>query len=142
VYADLLKDVVDFHGDLVRNIKDIRASQHLFDDLSDDPQGQALAVAAESSDRKERRQKRLLDRRDYRYTQALGRYLWEQNQNGLLVHSARCCGTNAVISTPSFFSRVRELCFLTYRVNPTRDLVRVERTPGRRWLEIRPSSLR
>ena len=51
MYADLLKDVVDFHGDLVRNIKDIRASQHLFDDLFDDPQGQALAVAAESSDR-------------------------------------------------------------------------------------------
>ena len=43
MYADLLKDVVDFHDDLVRNIKGIRASQHLFDDLSDDPEEQALA---------------------------------------------------------------------------------------------------
>src|ERR1017187_2677698 len=208
MYADLLKDVVDFHDDLVRNIKCVRASQHLFDDLSDHPEEQALAVAAESADRipseaplitrpfdygavvtfpfvdfngqgtrfsdslnygvwygslelettvhetvhrwhefimdsfpredreivgerrvfharcdamlidlrgKERRKKRLLDRRDYRYTQQLGRYLKEQNQNGLLVHSARCRGPNAAIFTPTVLSRARALCFLTYR---------------------------
>lgn len=235
MYVDLLKDVVDFHGDLVRNIKGVRASQHLFDDLSDDPDEQALAAAAESAGRipsdtplitrpfdygvlvtfpfvnfngqgtrfsdglnygvwygspdletsvhetvyhwhefiadsfaredreivgerrvfrarcdailidlrgKERREKRLLDRRDYRYTQHLGSYLEEQNQNGLLVHSARCRGTNAAILTPGVLSRVRDLCFLTYRMNPMQDLVRVERTPGRKWLEIKPSSLR
>ncbi|MBI2316942.1 MAG: RES family NAD+ phosphorylase [Betaproteobacteria bacterium] len=235
MYADLLKDVVDFHDDLVRNIKGVRASQHLFDDLSDDPEAQALAIAAESAGRipseaplitrafdygtvitfpfvsfngqgtrfsdglsygvwyasldletsvhetvhrwhefimdsfpredreivgerrvfrarcdailidlrgKERREKRLLDRRDYRYTQQLGRYLKEQNQNGLLVHSARCRGENAAIFTPSVLSRVRDLCFLTYRMNPVQDLVRVERTPGRKWLEVGPSSLR
>ena len=51
MYAELLKDVVDFHDDLVRNIKGIRASQNLFDDLSDDPAGQALAAAAESAHR-------------------------------------------------------------------------------------------
>ena len=234
MYADLLKDVVDFHDDLVRNIKGIRASQHLFDDLSDDPEEQALAVAAESAGRitseaplitrafdygavvtfpfvnfngqgtrfsdglnhgvwygslnlettvhetvhhwhefimdsfpredreivgerrvfharcdailidlrgKERRERRLLDRRDYRYTQQLGRYLKEQNQNGLLVRSARCRGTNADIFTPGVLSEVRDLCFLTYRMNPAQDLVRVERTPGRKWLEISPRSL-
>jgi hypothetical protein len=235
MYAQILKDVVDFHGNLVRNIKGVRASQHVFDDLSDDPAEQALAAAAESAGRvpsaaplvtrafdygtvltfpfvhfngqgtrfsdgldygvwygsldlettihetvyrwhqfivdsfaredreivgerrvfharcdailidlrgKERREKRLLDRGDYHYTQQLGRYLQEQNQNGLLVHSARCRGTNAVIFAPGALSRVRDLCFLTYRMNPLRDLVRVERTPGRKWLEIRPSSLR
>jgi len=235
MYADLLKDVVDFHDDVVRNIKGIRASQHLFDDLSDDREDQALAVAAESAGRipseaplltrpldygavvtfpfvdfngqgtrfsdglnygvwygsldlettvhetvhrwhefildsfpredreitgerrvfharcdgilidlrgKERREKRLLDRRDYRYTQQLGRYLKEQNQNGLLVHSARCRGTNVAIFAPSVLSRVRDLCVLTYRMNPMQDLVRVERTPGRKWLDVRPSSLR
>ena len=235
MYAFLLKDVVDFHGDLVRNIKGIRSSQHLFDDLSDDSEGQALAVAAGSADRvrseaplitrpfdygavvtfpfvnfnghgtrfsdglnygvwygsldlettvhetvhrwhefimdsfpredreivgerrvfdtrcnailidlrgKERREKRILDRRDYRYTQQLGRYLKEQNQNGLLVHSARCRGANAAIFTPSVLSSVRDLCFLIYRMNPMQDLVRVERTPGRKWLEIRLGSLR
>ena len=51
MHADLLKKVVDFHGDLVRNIKGIRASQNLFDDLSDDPEEQAVAVAAESAGR-------------------------------------------------------------------------------------------
>ncbi len=235
MYAQLLKHVVDFHDDLVRNIKGIRASQNLFDDLSDDPAEQALAAAAESAHRipseaplitrafdygtlvtfpfvnfngqetrfsdgldygawygslglettvyetvyhwhefiadsfpredreivgerrvlharcdaimidlrgKERREKRLLDRRDYRYTQQLGSYLKQQNQNGLLVHSARCRATNAAIFTPGVLSRVRDLCFLTYRMNPTQDRVRVERTPGRKWLEIRPSSLR
>lgn len=235
MYADLLKDVVDFHDDLVRNIMGIRASQNLFDDLSTAADDQAVAVAAESADRipseaplitrpfdygavitypfvnfngqgtrfsdgldygvwygsldlettvyetvyhwhafiadsfsredreivgerrvfharcdailidlrgKERRERRLLDRRDYRYTQQLGRYLKDQNQNGLLVHSARWHGTNADILAPGVLSRTRDLCFLTYRMNPTRDLVRVERTPGRKWLEIRPSSLR
>ena len=39
-------------------------------------------------------------------------------------------------------SRPRDLCFLTYRTNPVQDLVRVERTPGRKWLEIKPSTLR
>lgn len=235
MYAGLLKEIVDFHGDLVRNIKGVRVSQNLFDDLSDDAEEQALAAAAESAGRipsaaplitrafdygavvtfpfvnfngqgtrfsdglnygvwygsfdlettvyesvhhwhefiadsfsredreivgerrvfharcdailidlrgKEHREKRLLDRRDYRYAQQLGRYLKEQNQNGLLVRSARCRGTNAAIFTPGVLSRVRDLCFLTYRMNPTLDLVRVERTPGRKWLEIKPSSLR
>lgn len=233
--AQLLRDVVDFHDDLVRNIKSIRESQRLFDDLSDDSDDQAVAIAAELADRipseaplitrafdcgavitypfvnfngqgtrfsdgmdygvwygsldlettvyetvhhwhefiadsfsredreiagerrvfrarcdailidlrgKERRERRLLDRRDYRYTQQLGRYLREQNQNGLLVHSARCRGMNADIFSPNVLSRVRDVCFLTYRMNPMQDLVRVERTPGRKWLEIRPSSLR
>ncbi|MBI3370786.1 MAG: RES family NAD+ phosphorylase [Betaproteobacteria bacterium] len=235
MYADLLAEVVDFHGDLVRNIKGIRDSQNLFDDLSQDPEDLAVAVVAESAERvpsdaplitrpfdygavinypfvnfngqgtrfsdglaygvwygslelettvyetahhwhefvadsfsredreivgerrilrvrcdailidlrgKERREKRLLDRHDYRYTQQLGRYLKEQNQNGLLVRSARCRGTNADLFAARVLSRVRDLCFLTYRMNPTQDLVRVERTPGRKWLEIRPSSLR
>jgi len=91
---------------------------------------------------KERREKRLLDRRDYRYPQALGRYLQQQNQNGLMVRSARCDGANAALLTARALSRPRDLCFLTYRTNPSKDWVRVERTPGRKWLEIAPSSLR
>jgi len=91
---------------------------------------------------KERRERRLLDRRDYRFTQQLGRYLKGQNQNGLLVHSARSGGMNAAIFRPGVLSRARDLCFLTYRTNPTQDLVRVERSPGRKWLEVKPSSLR
>jgi hypothetical protein len=38
---------VDFRADLLRNIKSIRESQDLFDDLSDDPKDWAVAIAAE-----------------------------------------------------------------------------------------------
>jgi len=58
------------------------------------------------------------------------------------VHSARRRGINTDLLASGVLSGVRDQCYLTYRMNPTRDLVRVERTPGRKWLEIRPSSLR
>jgi hypothetical protein len=234
-YTALLTRIVDFHDDLVRNIKGIRRSQDLFDDLSDRPEDWRIAIAAEAAayipsdvplitrpfdygsvitfpfvnfnaqgtrfsdgldygvwygsfdiettvhetvhhwhvfltdsfpglDReivgerrilrtrcdavlidlrgKEAEEKRLVDRSDYRYTQQLGRYLKSQRQNGLLARSARCEGTNAAILTADVLSNVRDQSFLTYRSNPTRDSVRVERTPGRKWLEIQPSSLR
>ena len=51
MYEELIREVTDFHGDLVRNIKGIRQSQTLFDDLSADPADQAAAVAAESATR-------------------------------------------------------------------------------------------
>ncbi len=234
-HGSLLTAIADHHDDLVRNIKGIRESQNLFDDLSDRPEDWNVAVAAEAmayipspaplitrpfdygavitypfvnfngqgtrfsdglaygvwygsfdlettvyetvhhwhvfvtdsyagEDReivgerrilrtrcdailvdlrgKETREKRLVDRRDYRYTQQLGRYLKTQHQNGLLVRSARCSGTNAAVLQPDVLSNVRDLCFLSYRMNPTRDAVRVERSPGRKWMEIKPSSLR
>ena len=235
MYPDLITHAVDLHADLLRNIKGIRVSQSLFDDLSADARDQAVAIAAEAASRipseapvltrpfdygaaltypfvafnghatrfsdgleygvwygsaalettvyetvhhwreflaasfatedreivaerrvlqvrcdailldlrgKERREKRLLDRRDYRYAQAVGRYLHQQGQNGILARSARCEGDNAALLTPRMLSRPRDLCFLTYRTNPVQDLVRVERTPGRKWLEIKPSTLR
>ena len=235
MYPELITHAVDLHADLVRNIKGIRVSQNLFDDLSDNPDDQAVATAAELASRlpsdaplltrpfdygaaltypfvafnghatrfsdgleygvwygsldlettvyetvhhwrrfladsfasenreivserrvfqarcdailidlrgKERREKRLVDRQDYRFTQPLCRYLTQQNQNGLMVRSARCEGANASVFARRALSRPRDLCFLTYRTNPTKDLVRVERSPGRKWLEIEPSGLR
>ena len=47
----LVREVVDFDADLVRNIKGIRVSQPLFDDLSADPADQAVAIAAEGIER-------------------------------------------------------------------------------------------
>ena len=47
----LVREVVDFDADLVRNIKGIRVSQSLFDDLSSDPADQAVAIAAEGIER-------------------------------------------------------------------------------------------
>lgn len=231
MFEELIREVADFHGNLVRNIQTIRVSQDLFDDL---PGDRAMAIAAEAAGRmpsesplitrpfdygtvitypfasfnghatrfsdglrygvwygsldlettvhetvyhrhrflqdafaaedreirgerrvfevrcdailldlrgKERGEPRLLDRRSYGYTQPLGAYLQAQGSNGLLVKSARCDGTNAAILRPEALSRVRDLCHLTYVMNPRQDLAVVERTPGETWLEIRPSTL-
>jgi RES domain len=51
VLADLFSANVDFHDDLVRNIPGIRASQNLFDDLSDKPADWDIAIAAEGAER-------------------------------------------------------------------------------------------
>jgi len=231
VYEELIREVADFHGDLVRNIQTIRVSQDLFDDLPGDP---AVAIAAEAAGRipsesplitrpfdygtvitypfasfnghgtrfsdglrygvwygsldlettvyetlyhrhrflqdafaaedrairserrvfdvrcdailldlrgKERNEPRLVDRRSYEYTQPFGAYLQAQGSNGLLLKSARCDGINAAVFRPDVLSRVRDLCHLTYAMNPRQDLASVERTPGQTWLEIRPSTL-
>jgi hypothetical protein len=90
---------------------------------------------------KEVREPRLVDRRSYAYTQPLGDYLQAQGSNGLLVQSARHAGLNAAIFRPEALSRVRDLCHLSYVMNPRQDLALVERTPGETWLEIRPSTL-
>jgi hypothetical protein len=234
MYEELIREVADHHGELVRNIQTIRVSQDLFDDLSDDSAAQAVAIAAEAAGRipsdaplitrpfdygtvitfpfanfnghgtrfsdglrygvwygslelettvyetvyhrhrflqdsfagedrpirserrvfdvrcdailldlrgKEAKETRLVDRRSYAYTQPLGAYLQAQGSNGLLVKSARHEGMNAAIFRAEALSRVRDLCHLTYTMNPRQDLAIVERTPGETWLEIRPSTL-
>jgi hypothetical protein len=83
----------------------------------------------------------LVSRTSYRFTQALGRYLHEQGQNGLLVKSARCDGTNAAVLNAQRLSNVRDKLFLTYRINPARDRAIVEREVDRPWLTIVPSTL-
>jgi hypothetical protein len=233
-FGDLIREVADYHGDLLRNIKGIRVAQSLFDDLSADPADQAVAIAAETAGRapspaplitrpfdygtvitypfvphnwhatrysdgldygvwygsfemettvfesvyhwhrfvmdsyagenraiqadrrvfgvrceailvdlrgKEAAQPALLDRNHYGFTQRVGRYLKDQGQNGLLVKSARCDGTNAAILRQQVLSEVRDACYLTYWMNPAEDRVRVERTPGTAWLSIAPSRL-
>ena len=228
-FAGVIREVADFHGDLVRNIKGIRRSQDLFDDLSADAADRAVAQRAEAAGRlatasalitrpfdygtvitypflpqnwqatrfsdglsygvwygslelgttvyetafhwhrfitdsfadldreivgdrrvldvrcdailidlrgKERSAPGLTDRRDYGYTQTLGRYLHDQGQNGALVHSARASGDNAAILRAEALSRVREKCLLTYRCNPRHGEVLVERAVGRRWMRI------
>ena len=51
MHAELVREVTHFRGDLVRNIKGIRVSQRLFDDLSGDAADQAVAIAAEGAER-------------------------------------------------------------------------------------------
>lgn len=79
----------------------------------------------------------LFDPTDYTFTNQVGRYLKDQNQNGLLVRSARCDGTNAAIFAEEILSNPRDLCSLTYRWNPARSApVRIERDAGTTWLTI------
>lgn len=228
----LIRNVVAFGGDLVRNIKGVRVSQDLFDDLAADAADRDVAIAAEGATRLpsaaplisrpfdygtvvtypfvphnwqatrysdglaygvwygalklettvyetvfhwhrfvmdsfagldrlitgERRvfnvrcdailidlraanESRLTDRRDYGFTWRVGRYLWERAQNGLLAPSARAAGASAAIFRPEALSDVRDLCFLTYKMNPVLDAVTVERIPGVSWLEVRPRAL-
>jgi len=230
VYESLLREVADYHGDLVRNIQTIRVSQDLFDDLSAERADQDVAIAAESVGRlpsdaplitrpfdygtvitypfanfngqgtrfsdglrygvwygslelettvyetayhrhrflvdsfpgldreiqgerrvflvrcdailidlrgKEAAEPRLVDRATYAFTQPLGAYLQAQGTNGLLVKSARCDGCNAAMFRAGALSGVRDLCHLTYTMNPTRDWALIERTPGEEWLRIK-----
>lgn len=83
----------------------------------------------------------LVNRTSYAFTHQVGRYLHGIGVPGLLVKSARCDGINAALFRPDPLSNVRHKAYLTYRCRPMEDRVRVERAPGRRWLEIRPSAL-
>ena len=226
MYEQLLGRVADFCGDLVRNIKGIRVSQDLFDDLARDATDREVAIAAEGATRissvaplitrpfdygtvitypfvpqnwhatrysdgmrygvwygalelettvretlyhwhrfvtdsfpldreivGERRvfqvrceailidlrnaqEPRLVERNDYSFTQQLGAYLSQRAVSGLLAPSARGPGTAAAVLRPETLSEVRDLCYLTYRMNPTQDVAVVERTPGETWLRI------
>ena len=83
----------------------------------------------------------LVRRSSYAFTQQLGRYVHEQGLNGVLVHSARCDGVNAAIFKQERLSNVRDRAFLTYRLNAVRDSFVAERTSGRTWIKLAPSSL-
>lgn len=90
---------------------------------------------------KERKEKRLVDRVSYAFTQPLGAYLRKQGATGLLVKSARGPGENAAIFRVEALSGVRDVCHLTYTMNVREDRVSVARTPGTTWLTLHPSSL-
>ena len=233
-FADICSHTVGLVDDLLRNIAGIRESQHLFDDLSDDPANLDLAIRAADMGRpdsddtlltrpfdygtaisfsfesanwqatrysdgtrfgvwygspelettvyetvfhwhrfvmdsfpdtgreivgerrvykaacdallidlrgREREHPALVSRSSYALTQALGVWLFEQGQNGLLAPSARCAGTCAAVFRAERLSNVRDVCFLTYRSRPDEDSVTVQRRPGGAWMTVAPSSL-
>jgi len=88
---------------------------------------------------KEAKHPGLVDRTSYAFTHRVGAYLHAQGQNGLLVRSARCEGTNTAAFTPRILSDPRHHCYLTYRWRPGDEAVRIERTAGRKWMEVRTS---
>jgi len=233
-FAELCRRTVAYDDNLVRNIKSIRVSQDLYDDLAENAEDTRIAIAAEArlripsanpfvtrpfdygtvitysfdsahwqesrfSDAKqygvwygsldvrttvfetvyhwhrflmdsfagvkedilgerrvfdvrcdailvdlrdcEKRAPQLTDRKNYTFTQTLGRYLVEQQQNGALFPSARCKGVNAAVFSAARLSRVRDKTYLTYRYSPESGRVTVERAPGRHWLTVTPTDL-
>ena len=90
---------------------------------------------------KEAKHPGLTSRVSYEFTHEVGRYVHEQGLNGLLVRSARGEGINAAIFRPERLSNVRDRTFLTYRLNVARDSLVAERTRGRKWLKLVPSTL-
>ena len=89
---------------------------------------------------KERSHPQLVSRTSYAFTQRLGRYVHAQEQNGVLVRSARCDGVNACVFKPERLSNVRHRAYLTYRLNPAGDALVAERG-CRRFLALAPSTL-
>ena len=83
----------------------------------------------------------LVSRRSYAFTQQVGHFVHEQGLNGVLAPSARCDGTNAAIFRQERLSNVRDRTFLTYRLNAFCDSFVAERTPGRKWIRLTPSTL-
>lgn len=83
----------------------------------------------------------LTSRTTYAFTHGVGVYVHEQDLNGLLVRSARCDGTNAAIFKSERLSNVRHRTCLTYRLSAVRDTFVAQRTPGRKWLTLSPSTL-
>jgi hypothetical protein len=90
---------------------------------------------------REKRFPELVSRTSYAFTHQVGRYLHEQQSNGLLAPSARCDGTSAAILRAERLSDPRDRAFLTYRLNVVRDTFTAEKTPGRKWMRLKPSSL-
>jgi hypothetical protein len=90
---------------------------------------------------KEATHPQLASRTSYAFTHRVGRYIHEQDLNGLLVRSARCDGVNAAVFKPERLSNVRHRTYLTYRLNAKRDTFVAERTAGRKWLAFKPSTL-
>jgi len=79
----------------------------------------------------------LLHPSDYSFSNAVGKYMRDQNQNGLLVKSARCSGINAAIFTEKVLSNVRDHFFLSYIFSPADGgPVRVERARGEQILAV------
>ena len=83
----------------------------------------------------------LVSRSSYVLTQQVGAFVHGRGDAGLVVRSARCEGTNVAMLDRTALSDVRERCFLTYRCNPRADTVEVQRTPGRKWMDVQASLL-
>ncbi len=78
----------------------------------------------------------LVNRSNYTFCQQLGAFLVDQGQNGLLVKSARCEGTNAAIFKQERLSNVIDVCYLKYNIKLDSRVISIERIPGKILFEV------
>jgi hypothetical protein len=83
----------------------------------------------------------LIDSLDYTFTHKVGRYLHEQQQNGLLIKSSRHEGFNCDVLRADILSNPRNFCFLTYRYKPITDFIVIERKAGLTWRRLHINKL-
>lgn len=78
---------------------------------------------------------------NYEFTQSIGRKIHQQGSPGLLAPSARCKGNNAVIFNINVLDNPRVHCYLTYKYDPRKKEVIIERNPGITYLNINANIL-
>lgn len=78
----------------------------------------------------------LVDPVDYTFTNAVGAYVHANGWDGLITRSARCDGVTTPVFRRERLLASRIHCYLTYKVDPERATLRVERTPGRKLIEL------
>lgn len=79
----------------------------------------------------------LLHPQSYALTNEVGNYLFSQQQNGLLVKSARCNGINAAVFQAEILSDVKDMCYLTYEYTPVKQAETIIKRDSKRvWMKI------
>lgn len=79
----------------------------------------------------------LVDNSNYAFTHAVGAYLHDQGQNGLIVNSARYNeGSNLAAFKQGVLSDPRHRCYLSYHWAYGSREVRIQRAPGKTWKVI------
>jgi hypothetical protein len=73
---------------------------------------------------------------DYSYTQSIGRRLAREGHPGLQAPSARCKGVNVAVFNPDILSNPRNHMYLTYRFDPARRIVEIDRQPGELLMKV------
>ena len=79
----------------------------------------------------------LVNTEDYTYTNAVGEYLFDKGQKGLLVKSARYDdGANIAAFTPDILKNPRHHSYLAYRWTPGTSEIKVQRADGKLWKKV------
>lgn len=75
---------------------------------------------------------------NYDFTQQVGHRAYHEGYPGLIVPSARYqLGKNLVVFNRDVLKNPRLKCYLTYKLDPAKKEIMVERAPGKVWLRIR-----